>query len=288
MLVFFRFTVLNYLQNNRNNRFNNLIQPRFIIFFLSAVFCSHTLSASDNANPQDLHLWQKHRSSGYFTQGLVYANGVLYESSGLYGKSLILARNLQSNQITLQRNLPANLFAEGLAFHNGSLYLLSWKAGKALKLNPKDLSPITEFNFKGEGWGLTSDGNNLIMSNGSAKLFFRNPNTFAIEKEILVHLDGKPLAQLNELEWITGFIWANIWQTDDIAVIDPKTGQVVNLFDYAYLRANLAIYRHIGVLNGIAWHADSKCLILTGKYWPVFFALNIAGTQGCTATPFAP
>ncbi len=230
-----------------------------------------------------VHGTQAHPSL-HFTQGLVYANGLLYESSGLYGKSLITVSDYASGRELQRLHLPAEIFAEGLTLHQGDLYLLTWKAGRALQLSADTLQVKAGFRYRGEGWGLTSDGRQLIMSDGSARLQFRNPADFQIERELTVTHGGKAVPLLNELEWIQGRIWANIWQQDRIVRIDPQTGLVDRTLDFAALRASLPMGHKADTMNGIAWLPSKGLLLLTGKYWPLLYEVEILPDTGSGRT----
>jgi len=248
--------------------------------------CGHAQDlAADEQEPP--HLWRQIHAPALFTQGLTQSNGLLYESSGLYGQSSVVIRDLASGRMIRQYRLPAELFAEGLTLHGENLYVLTWKTGKALRLHKDTLQVTAEFDYEGQGWGLTSDSRHLIMSDGSPRLQFRDPVSFKVIHKLQVTHQGHPLPRLNELEWINGFIWANIWQHDIIAVIDPDTGETASLLDFSYLRAKLPASGKAEVLNGIAYLADWQCLLLTGKYWSYFFAVSFPGKpQSCRHNPF--
>lgn len=209
-----------------------------------------------------------------FTQGLLFADGVLYESSGGYGKSWI---SRQPPQGPAQRQaLPDYLFAEGLAMLDEQLWLLSWKAGELRRYDPQTLSLLERRRYRGEGWGLTSDGQRFYMSDGSAKIRVRRPPDFTVEREMTVRTGAQPLPWLNELEWIEGQIFANLWQTDRIARIDPANGCVTGWLDLHALWPRQQRSADADVLNGIAWHAASGHLWVTGKRWPLLYELRLS------------
>ena len=204
-----------------------------------------------------------------FTQGLIVNNNIAWESSGGFGKSLVRKWDLISGKIIQQVSIPKKYFAEGLTELNGKLYLVTWRSGVALVLDKETLKTIKAFKYKGEGWGLTTDSKQLILSNGSDTIQFVDANTFATTRTIKVKLDGYPINKLNELEWINGQIWANVWQTDHIVVINPEDGKVARSF---YLPSLLdEKYTKPGVLNGIAYDKSQNKLWLTGKNWPYMF-----------------
>ncbi len=204
-----------------------------------------------------------------FTQGFIVKDHIAWESSGLYKQSFIRQWDLRSGEVLQQLTLDDDLFAEGLTELDGQLYLITWRAGKAFKINPNDLQAITEYRYQGEGWGLTTDGKQLIMSNGSSQLQFIDPKDFSVKKRLQVQLQGQQVSGLNELEWIDGKIWANVFQTDFIVVIDPDTGAITERY---HLPKLLGIPRkQPGVLNGIAYDEVHKKIWITGKNWPVVF-----------------
>lgn len=206
-----------------------------------------------------------------FTQGLIINNNIIWESSGLYTKSMLTKWNLRTGKVLKQRKFKDKYFAEGLTELNGFLYMLTWKEGVAFKMNPETLETIDTFKFTGEGWGLTSNTTHLIMSNGSAELLFINPQNFKVEKTISAHVDDIKINKLNELEWINGQIWANVYQTDYIVVIDPETGSISKTYHLPDLLKNKA---KPGVLNGIAYDKVTKKIWLTGKKWPLLFSFE--------------
>ena len=210
-----------------------------------------------------------------FTQGLLMDGGVLYESSGRYGRSALRALRPADGAVTRRFNLPPDLFAEGLALADGALVQLTWKAGRALRYRAQDFQPLPGWRYDGEGWGLTHDGAHFVMSDGSARLVWRRSGDFRPVRAVEVRLpDGRVLPRLNELEWIGGYIWANIWQTPLVAVIRPAGGQVVALLDLSAL-ARQERHGPDAVLNGIAWDAARRQLWVTGKNWRFYYLLAV-------------
>lgn len=207
-----------------------------------------------------------------FTQGLVVKDNLVWESCGLYGKSRIINWNLTTGKVINEKPVEAKYFAEGLTELNGKLYMLTWQSQIAFEINPDTLETTKEFHYEGQGWGLTTDGKSLIMSNGSNALQFINPKDFSVEKTILVNLDGTPVYYLNELEWIDGKIWANVFQSDYIVVINPTTGKIFQRFTLPYLLKNKNIKKP-GVLNGIAKDIKTNKIWVTGKNWPLIFEM---------------
>lgn len=212
-----------------------------------------------------------------FTQGLFWDDGTLVESTGIRSRSALLRKRLEDG-VQLQRiALDNTYFGEGCTRHGDRIYQLTWKAGKCFVYDAKNFDPVDAFDYEGEGWGITSDGTHLIMSDGTDTLRFVNPEDFTTAHTLTVTYEGQRLPQLNELEWIDGQIYANVWQTTDIAVIDPTSGAVRERIDCAaiFKRAK-RLHNKIDVLNGIAWDPDGKRLFVTGKNWPVLFHITLS------------
>jgi glutamine cyclotransferase len=216
--------------------------------------------------------------SGAFTQGLVYRDGVLYEGTGLYGRSKLRETRLETGAVTRSRILPPQLFGEGIALFEDHLVQLTWRSGIGLVWDLENLTVVRTFAYSTEGWGITSDGRNLIMSDGSSELRFLDPETFRVRGKIDVVSEGAPLPGLNELEYVEGLIYANVWETDEIAIISPETGVVVAWIDLSGL---LTEEEQLGadVLNGIAYDPESGRLLVTGKLWPKIFQIEIATSE---------
>lgn len=215
-------------------------------------------------------------ATNVFTQGLEYHNGLLYESAGQYGESALLTRSLDSSTPLQLHRLDKRLFAEGLTLLNNRLYQLSWKSQRGFIYRPNDLQPIAEFNIHGEGWGMTHNDQQLIISNGSNLLQFINPVDFTVSKTLAVTFEGKALHKLNELEWIDGLIYANIWQSHWIVMIDPASGHVVGKVYLKDLLPKKLRTARTDVLNGIAYDRNNKRLLVTGKYWPRIYHIELS------------
>ena len=207
-----------------------------------------------------------------FTQGLIVQNNIVWESCGGYGQSRVINWNLQSGEVINETKINDKYFVEGLTELNGKLFMLTWKSQAAFEIDKETLKIIKSHKYFGQGWGLTTDGEYLIMSNGSNILQFINPETFKSVKGIEVKLGNTPVYSLNELEWIDGKIWANVFQTDYIVVIDPETGSVTQRFSLPNLLKEKNIKKP-GVLNGIAHDIQSGKTWITGKNWPLIFEL---------------
>lgn len=210
-----------------------------------------------------------------FTQGLEFHRGMLYESSGGYGKSRMIKRTLESAQPARVTFMPKYLFGEGITLFGGRLYQLTWRAQRGFIYDPDDLALLDDFQVTGEGWGLTNDGEQLISSDGSDTLYYLDPQDFSVRRRLLVTLGGKPLTRLNELEWIDDLIYANVWRTDWIVMIDPMSGQVVGRVGLHRLLPDELRSNRTGVLNGIAYDRERKRLLVTGKNWPRLYHIAI-------------
>jgi len=209
-----------------------------------------------------------------FTQGLQYVDGVFYEGTGLNGKSSIRKVAVDTGKVLQQRAVPAEHFGEGITVFKNELFELTWQTHVAFVYDKNTFEPKKRFSYPGEGWGLTSDGTNLIMSDGTYQLRVLDPMTFTEKRRIDVTAAGQPLRELNELEYVKGEIFANVWQTDYIARIAPGTGKVTGLIDLKGLLTP-AERANADVLNGIAYDAAHDRLFVTGKLWPKLFEITI-------------
>lgn len=210
---------------------------------------------------------QQNHDKKSFTQGLHLKNGIFYESSGLYGQSFI-QRYDHSNNIEKRIDLPANLFAEGLTVQQGQLHLLTWQSGQLLSFDAKTLKYLGSKHYKGDGWGLTHHKNEFIMSDGSDTIYFRDSKSFVIKRTISVHNKWRKYKNINELEFVDGAIWANVWQSSYILKISPKDGEVLATVSLKDLVAKNSTAPQHTVLNGIAYDHERKAFWLTGKFWP--------------------
>jgi glutamine cyclotransferase len=211
-----------------------------------------------------------------FTQGLFIADGLLYESTGQVGQSDLRVMRLDDAKLLRRKPIRADLFGEGSAPWRDRIVSITWQSGIGFVWRRKDFKQIRSFTYEGEGWGLTSDGKALIMSDGSANLRFLDPDTLKETHRVSVTWQGGPVRFLNELEYAGGAVYANIWYSPLIAKIDPATGTVLDWINLAPLVAQ-NIGRDSGaVLNGIAWDAKAKLLYVTGKNWPHLYALRLS------------
>lgn len=230
-------------------------------------------------------LAERSHKPSLFTQGLQLENGQFFESSGRYGKSQVVSYPVTepaskwaqlSAPFKHKYSLPERYFGEGLTLLGDKAYVLTWQAGVLMIFNKSDLTYDKSLNYSGEGWGLTTDGKLLIRSDGSDQLFFHQAEDFKQVKSIKVTRDGKPLDQLNELEYVDGYIWANVWFDNHLVKIDPNTGKVLAQVDLSALSDGLKLRDDEAVLNGIAWDADKQAFWVTGKLWPKMFLVKLS------------
>ena len=210
-----------------------------------------------------------------FTQGLVVHGGFLYESTGGYGYSTVRKVDIESGRVLASRRLPRSLFGEGLTFLDGRLYQLTWRSGRVLVYEPDTLAPRGEHHIRTEGWGITHDGRRLIVSDGSDVLYFYAPDSFELIGRVPVRDGVLAVSRLNELEFLNGRILANVWESDNIAVISPDTGAITAWVDLAGLLPLPYRTARVDVLNGIAHDIEGDRLFVTGKRWPRLFHIEL-------------
>lgn len=210
-----------------------------------------------------------------FTQGLVYLDRHLYESTGLNGQSTLREDDLETGQVLKEVNVPSRYFAEGLTNWGSTLIQLTWKAHIAFVYDRASFRLLKTVHYPWEGWGLTQDGRHLIMSDGTDTIHFLNPETFKQVRSIRVADHGEPVKNLNELEYIHGQIYANVWMTNRIARISPETGKVLAWIDLSGILPSIEVRSDGAVLNGIAYDAAHDRLFVTGKLWPRLFQIQV-------------
>lgn len=210
-----------------------------------------------------------------YTQGLFWADGTLWEGTGEYGHSRLQRLDTLMGRPTVVATLPRSEFGEGIALHKGRIYQLTWQSNTAHVYDAATARPLRDFRYAGEGWGLTSDGERLYMTDGSSTLYTVDPETFRRTGRKTVTCEGRPVPMLNELEWIEGRIWANVYTTDQIVVIDPATGRVEAIVDLAGLLPADETAPDTDVLNGIAYDPAAKRIFVTGKRWPKLYEIEI-------------
>jgi glutamine cyclotransferase len=210
-----------------------------------------------------------------FTQGLVFADDLLYEGTGLRGQSSLRKVDLKTGNILQIRQLSAQFFGEGITSYGNRIIQLTWRARVGFVYDKQTFQLLDTFNYPTEGWGITHDGRSFIMSDGTSTLYLLDPQTFQEVGRLEVHTRDGPVSRLNELEYVQGEIYANVWKTDRIARISPQTGEVVGWIDLEGLLRQEDRNRRIDVLNGIAYDVKNDRLFVTGKLWPKLFEIEL-------------
>ncbi|WP_174279567.1 glutaminyl-peptide cyclotransferase [Sphingomonas bacterium] len=210
-----------------------------------------------------------------FTEGLLWRDGALYESVGMEGRSEVRRVQLATGKVTARAHIPAAEFGEGLASWGGQLISLTWHGGVAHRWDARTLKAVGGGHYVGEGWGLTNDGRELIHSDGSSTLRFLDPATLRVARTVTVTIQGRPVTQVNELEWVDGQLFANIWHQPFLIRIDPADGHVTAIVDLRPIVARVKVSDPEAVANGIAWDAGARRLFVTGKLWPDLFEIAL-------------
>jgi glutaminyl-peptide cyclotransferase len=231
--------------------------------------------------------WKAHPMLGYevirefphdteaFTQGLLLSQGQWIESTGGYGTTSIRRVEKETGKVLIKKDLPEEFFGEGAAEMDGKIYQLTWQSQRGFVYDAQSLEKLGDFKYQGEGWGLTNDASSLIMSDGSDRLRYIDPKTFRVWRELRVSIAGKPVNLLNELEFIEGEIFANVWHTDRIVRINPKDGKVIGVIDLAGIDAKEKRRDPEHVLNGIAYDPKTGEMFVTGKCWPKIYQIRL-------------
>ena len=214
-----------------------------------------------------------------FTQGLVVHEGFLYEGTGIRRRSTIRRTELSTGEVLQSHTLPDSLFGEGITIFGNELIQLTWRSGTGLVYDKRSFSLLRSFHYDSEGWGITHDGKRLIMSDGTAALYFLNPETFAVTGKITVRDKKGPVTMLNELEYVQGRIYANIWRTHTIAIIEPETGRVRGWIDLEGLSRHAGGDTTLKTLNGIAYDEKTNRIFVTGKLWPKMYEIELLPQQ---------
>ena len=218
-----------------------------------------------------------------YTQGLAFENGFLYEGTGIYGSSTLRKVDLETGRILQICKLPQKLFGEGVTIHKDKIIQLTWRSNVGFVHNKSSFELKRKFNYSTEGWGITSDGKHLILSDGTAVLHYLDPDTFEEVGKIKVQDNKRVVSKLNELEFVQGRIYANVWKSNWIAIIEPRTQKVVGWIDLEGLLIRKELSNPAGVLNGIAYDAENDRLFVTGKMWPSLFEIELI--KKSTAAP---
>ena len=210
-----------------------------------------------------------------FTEGLFIDQGQLFESTGEVGRSSVRQVDLKTGKVLRSVTVPAPQFGEGIAPWNGQILSLTWQNGIGYRWDRKSFKRLGSFKYDGEGWSLTSTGKELVMSDGTDTLRFVDPRTFTVKRTLKVTVQGRSINRINELEWVNGQVFANVWMTDYVLRINPVNGKVVGLIDLSQLHKEAGKFGQDQVANGIAWDSRTKKLYFTGKEWPVLFEVKL-------------
>lgn len=257
----------------------------FLIFLCAASLMASAPAAVRIDTYQVVHVYP--HDARAFTQGLVFVDGHLYESTGENGESSIRLVDLQTGKVLQKHDLPAEYFGEGLTDSGSNLIQLTWKAHKGFVYDRFSFSLLSTFNYAGEGWGLAHDETQLIMSDGSPTLRFLDPKTFRVTRRLHVSDEnGQAVEQLNELEYVHGEIYANVWHSNMIARVSPRTGRVVGWIDLSGIIERRELANGEAVLNGIAYDAAGDRLFVTGKLWPKLFEIRVVARHRGYKAPF--
>jgi len=214
-----------------------------------------------------------------FTQGLAFDNGFLYEGTGQYGNSSLRKVDLATGDVLQMRRLSSDYFGEGITIYDDTIVQLTWESHMGFLYDKNSFNLLRQFSYPTEGWGITYDGERLIMSDGTSLLHFLNPETLETMGYIEVSDNDKPASRLNELEYVNGKVYANVWQTDRIAIIEPRDGRVTAWIDLSGLLRTQEYRGYVDVLNGIAYDSQADRLFVTGKLWPFLFEIKLATKQ---------
>ncbi len=232
-----------------------------------------TLSRTPEYTFKVVHVFPHDQAA--FTQGLVYHDGFLYEGTGLNGRSSLRKVRLETGEVLRRIDLSQEFFGEGIALLRNQIVQLTWQSQTGFVYNASDFHLLRRFSYTGEGWGLTTNGTDFFMSDGTAEIRVLDGSTLREKRRLKVHDRGTPITGLNELEFVEGEIFANVWQTDRIARISPQSGKVVGWIDLTGLLSSVYKLEPGAVLNGIAYDAAKKRLFVTGKLWPSIFEIQI-------------
>jgi glutamine cyclotransferase len=245
------------------------------LFLLALTACQRGATAADGGVwiPQVVARYP--HDSNAFTQGLIFHDGALYESTGRYGESSVRRVDLATGRVDRLQPVASDYFGEGLTLFEDRLYQLTWKSGTGFVYRLEDFRPVGTFSYAGEGWGLTQDGERLILSDGTATLRFLDPATFRVLDTVTVMDGDQAVIDLNELEYIDGEVWANVWYDERVVRIDPNDGHVLGWIDMSSIYP-AAQRSSDAVVNGIAYDPESDRIFVTGKLWPAIFEIKLS------------
>lgn len=255
----------------------NILVIRLDVFAFLLAFCA-PLFAQDNVSRYGYSIANAYpHSINSFTQGLVYHEGYIYEGTGKNGQSSLSKIRFEDGEVLMSKNLSRRYFGEGIEIVDDKIYQLTWQAHLVFVYDKETFELLDSHYNASQGWGLAYDGSSLVLSDGSATLQFIDPETFMPMRKVEVALAGNPISQLNELEYIQGEIWANVWQTDYILRINPENGEVNSIVDLTGLSNQTQLGSSEAVLNGIAWDEATERLFVTGKHWAHLFEIELVG-----------
>lgn len=268
------------------DRYSKLrVIPLFVILFLSLVGATCQSSSTNSSGTSNaktgvpIYTYEIVKvfphDTAAFTQGLISVDGNFIESTGEVGRSTLRRVEPETGKILQRVDVPVPYFAEGATLLKGKIYQLTWQDGEGFIYDALSFDKIGDFKYAGEGWGLTTDGQSLILSDGTNRIRFLDPNTFQVTRTIVVTHRGAPLTDLNELEYVQGEIFANVWHANRIARINPQTGAVVGWIDLSGIISPGELHDEEAVLNGIAYDEAHDRLFVTGKLWPKLFEIKL-------------
>ena len=270
------------MRKQHHKRTNPLLGIAGFICFFLLIFsaCSTTENKENSPNRTTFKVLNSFpHDPEAFTQGFLHRDGFLYESTGLYGKSSVRRTNPATGKVLVKVSLSREFFGEGLTIIGDNIYQITWRSRQGFIYDKETLGRKGSFIYSTEGWGLTDDGTQLIMSDGSEKLYFLSAESFEVTKVLSVDEDGSPVTKLNELEYVNGKIYCNIWRSDDIVVVNSESGKVERRITLGELRKRLSLPDRAGVLNGIAWKSSSDTFFITGKRWSEVFEIGFSFTS---------
>ena len=253
-------------------KIKNIILFYFFTFFLIVTESMAELVVEKRALSKANIIKKFKHDPSAFTQGLVYQNDHFFESTGGWGSSEIRKINKHTGKVINFNKMQSKYFGEGLTIYDNKIFQVTWKSNKGFIYDINNFKLLDDFKIYGQGWGLTNDGKSLILSDGSEKIYYLNPKNFEIEKTISVSVNGNKLIYINELEFIRGEIWANIWKSNDIITVNPLSGIVTSIFDISKISEQTEIE---DVANGIAWDKVNDKIFITGKNWNFIYLLDI-------------
>jgi len=262
-----------------NRFFKILVMGLLVLTGVFFIYHCSNLEPSANSNLIPVYTYKVVNTYPHdqnaFTEGLVFEDGVLYEGTGLHGYSTLRRVKLETGEILQICELPPQFFGEGVTIYGNKIIQLTWQSHIGFVYDKYSFKLLQEFNYPDEGWGITHNGKHLIMSDGTQTLHFLDPETFEEIGQIEVSANNIPVTRINELEYIQGEIYANIWQTERIARINPLTGQVIGWIDLKGILSLEDDSETVDVLNGIAYDAKNDRLFVTGKFWPKLFEIEL-------------